>query len=381
MDLNLLTETCDQYIHLHADCIAVKGTTRSAIYDLTRHELVLFPIEHMEVLEYITSDKVGKLLKKLEVPEKDYVMEFIDFLNQNEMITMVKDPHLFPPISEQWDVPNVIQNAVIDIDKNVPNFRKIISELNDLACPFIQVRAFSDILTINIIEEILLNAKNSSIEGIEFLVKYSSEITEADYTKLIQTQNLISSLTIHSSTADKEVLVPFGDRDLAYSIDKSYTYTTQCIDSEVHCGIITLKHLNAPTVSNFFETKLFNGCLNRKIAVDVNGDIKNCPSMRTVYGNISTHTLVDAVKRNEFKQMWGIHKDQIEVCKGCEFRYACSDCRAYLEKPEDKYSKPLKCGYNPHTQEWEDWSDNPLKQAIMKQYLVPASGDKKISVN
>jgi len=29
-----------------------------------------------------------------------------------------------------------------------------------------------------------------------------------------------------------------------------------------------------------------------------------------------------------------------------------SDKRAYLTEPENIYSKPLKCGYNPYTGEW-----------------------------
>ena len=33
-------------------------------------------------------------------------------------------------------------------------------------------------------------------------------------------------------------------------------------------------------------------------------------------------------------------------------------------------SKPLKCGYNPYTGEWEEWSQNPIKQKIIKYYGI-----------
>jgi len=382
MDLQLLKEKSDHYIHLQADCISVKGLRRAAIYDLTRNELILFPIEHMEVLEYITGDKIGKLLKGLkDEEEKEYVLEFIQFLDQNEVIVLIKDPQLFPPLPERWDTSCIIQNAIIDIDQILPDFENIISELNALSCPFVQIRSFSDILTVEVIQQLMQNVKDTSIEGVELIIHYRSDITEADYILLIETQPLISSLTIHSSPENREVTVEFGDRDLAYSIDKSFTYTTQIIDSEMHCGIITQAHLNSPTVSNFFETKLYNGCLNRKIAIDREGNIKNCPSMHTSYGNVSTTRLREVVNRDEFKRVWNIRKDEIEVCKECEFRYACSDCRAYLETPENLYSKPLKCGYNPRTCEWEDWSQNPLKQATMKQYMLSKRNPERISVH
>ena len=70
----------------------------------------------------------------------------------------------------------------------------------------------------------------------------------------------------------------------------------------------------------------------------------------------------------DFKKYWFINKDQIAVCKDCEFRYICTDCRAYIENPEDMYSKPLKCAYNPYTSEWEEWSTNPLKQKAIEHY-------------
>jgi hypothetical protein len=32
------------------------------------------------------------------------------------------------------------------------------------------------------------------------------------------------------------------------------------------------------------------------------------------------------------------------------------------------YSKPLKCGYNPYTCEWEEWSTHPMKQKAIEYY-------------
>ena len=86
------------------------------------------------------------------------------------------------------------------------------------------------------------------------------------------------------------------------------------------------------------------------------------------FGNIKDTTLEQALNHPNFKKYWNITKDQTEVCKDCEFRHICTDCRAYIEKPEDQYSKPLKCGYNPYTNEWGEWSTNPLKQKVIEYY-------------
>lgn len=87
-------------------------------------------------------------------------------------------------------------------------------------------------------------------------------------------------------------------------------------------------------------------------------------------GNIKDTTLQEALDHPDFRKYWNITKDQIAVCKDCEFRYICTDCRAYIENPEDIYSKPLKCGYNPYTSEWEEWSTNPLKQTAIDFYAM-----------
>ena len=62
--------------------------------------------------------------------------------------------------------------------------------------------------------------------------------------------------------------------------------------------------------------------------------------------------MANAVADSEFKKVWLINKDQIDICKDCELRYACSDCRAYTVDPEKLNSKPVKCGYDPYQGEW-----------------------------
>src|SRR6185295_1561186 len=63
--------------------------------------------------------------------------------------------------------------------------------------------------------------------------------------------------------------------------------------------------------------------------------------------------LHSALAQRDFAALWSINKDQIAICKDCEFRYICTDCRAYLQDTADLYSKPSKCTYDPYTAEWQ----------------------------
>jgi len=378
------SENLDTYLHLHADCIPVKGASRSAICDLTRNEIIFFPTEYYEVLEFLISDKIGNLLNGLECEEeKRFVIEFIDFLDQNELIIFLKDTSMFPPIEEQWDIPAIIRNAIVDVDTIHHDFDKIFNDLDELGCQFVQIRSFSDLLKLEDLYRVLSSSHHKSIQSVELLLKYNAGTPDEAYIELVEKQPIISNLTIHSSPEARILMVDYGcDEDSGRYIKKQIHLVSQFIDSQIHCGIITVKALNAPSPDNFFETRLHNGCLNRKVSIDAFGEIKNCPSMSKSYGNIRNTSLNLAINSDGFKDKWRITKDQIEICKDCEFRYVCSDCRAYVENPEDIYSKPLKCGYNPYTCEWEEWSQNPLKQRGIEYYgMKELIAKEKISHN
>jgi len=75
--------------------------------------------------------------------------------------------------------------------------------------------------------------------------------------------------------------------------------------------------------------------------------------MERSFGNIKDTTLKKAIEKPGFKDLWYIHKDQIDVCKDCEFRHMCTDCRCFIKDPDNIYSQPAKCTYNPYVCKWE----------------------------
>lgn len=127
-------------------------------------------------------------------------------------------------------------------------------------------------------------------------------------------------------------------------------YTNKAVVSSHNCGNINPKNFMV-NANAFFESKNHNSCLNRKISIDKNGNIRNCPAMEKVYGQVGKKDLEEVVKLKEFKSFWDIKKDQISVCMDCEFRHICSDCRAFLNKNE-LYNKPKKCNYDPYSATW-----------------------------
>ena len=50
-------------------------------------------------------------------------------------------------------------------------------------------------------------------------------------------------------------------------------------------------------------------------------------------------------EKTEKERYWNITKKEVEVCKDCEFRYNCLDCRAHTKN--GLFGKPITCKYNP----------------------------------
>jgi SPASM domain peptide maturase of grasp-with-spasm system len=186
---------------------------------------------------------------------------------------------------------------------------------------------------------------------------HSSAITQDALHQLLRTVKTLISIIVHNA--------PFNSVETIHG--KIISHIKQPIQKETCCGIISSK-LFVSNIEMFTESQKHNTCLNKKISIDKEGYIKNCPSMKQHYGNIRDTTLQQALAHPDFKKYWNVNKDQIKVCQDCEFRYICTDCRAYVEDPQDRYSKPLKCGYNPYTCEREEWSTNPLKQKAIDHY-------------
>lgn len=107
------------------------------------------------------------------------------------------------------------------------------------------------------------------------------------------------------------------------------------------------------TKEQFYNNKIWNPCWYGKIAITANGDIIPCVfSRKYLIGNIKKDSL-EELKKNTLKS-WIITKDYIKVCKDCEFRYACHDCRPLaMGINNDMYSKNPRCCYDPYEGEWK----------------------------
>lgn len=334
----------ENFFLLFSNCRAVKGANRSVIVDLQREDMFFIPNDLFHLLDELKESSYKTVLQSYDDESIELVNGFIDFLKKNELGFWTDTPEYFPDLSLEWDAPSIITNAIIDVRSNfVQPWKKIFEELEDLGCKDLQIR-FYEFVSLVELSTILDLLDKKRIKSVEIILKYEKTYTKKIALSLTKKYQRIRSLFFHSSPKDDVYKMNDGKTSLAMG---NMVYIKQRIDSNDHCGLIATSFFSF-TLSSFSEANQFNSCLNRKVSIDYNGDIKNCPTLNKTYGNINTHKISE-VLNSDFREVWHIKKDQINVCKDCEFRYVCTDCRGFLD---NIYDKPKKCRYDPYSAKW-----------------------------
>lgn len=350
----------DLRFYMHSNCFITNGANRSIIVDTERNEFDFLPVELANNLLKYNSLTIKELFSVFEFDDIETVMEYFIYLVSKEYIFTSK---LNVPIDYQIIPNTLIQKdsyiSIIDIDDNIQNISDFITkvEKEQININIIQLRFYKTISVENL-ESVIALFNNTTVRNIQILGKFHNNLNSV--IKLKDKYPRIKFINSYDSdqTQDNEV-----SKCNSCTIVKS----KREMNSEKNCGKIDFSQF-VKNIYNYSLSNKHNSCLFNKISLDRFGNIKNCPSMSESFGNIKDSSLDEVINKLEFKKYWNITKDQIEGCKDCEFRHICTDCRAFTEDPDNRYSKPLKCGYNPYTNLWEEWSVNPFKQKAIKYY-------------
>lgn len=340
----------DKHIVLFENCYFTKGIRRSLLVDNQRSEFYFFDNQVFEIFSKKNKNlTISEILNEYSNSEAEILIEYFLFMIENELAFLCDKSELsfYPKMDRIYETPEFISNCIIDFNKepiDITPYSRAINDLDILGCENIEIRDFYG-LSINFLNKFLELFNKTIIYRIELVLK--SVALNEDYKKMMLDNPRITSVLIHSC----ENYCTMDDNKNLNS-DQKITFTQNTIHDDTHCGVVSPNYFNLD-LRHTLESLSFNTCLNKKISIDVKGNIKNCPSMKTCYGNISENNLLQVAKSPDFQKQWGIKKESINVCKICEFRNVCTDCRAFHL---DDYSldKPKKCTYDPLLMKWND---------------------------
>lgn len=345
-----------KYFYLFATCIPVAGARRSIIIDTQRNKIFFIPNALYQIIRLLKTMETD--LVKQHVDHQDTLESYLDFLVENELGIYTDSLKKFPPLQSTYRFPGEITNVIIEVsnDYRFP-MDDIVSQLSDLGCESMELR-FLNWVPKEYLFQLLNSTKGSTLRSIIVNIPHNEELDEEAIRLICKNYPRICNIHLYRC-------IPLRP---AIKVDKcSVTFTQQESINCKMCGNISVKYFH-PNFQMYSESLVFNSCLNKKISICADGEIKNCPSQSTSYGKIEVVRLKDVVETNRFSMSGRIRKEDIQGCRDCEFRCICLDCRSFLSDPNDIYSKPLKCGYDPYTNEWNDWRKDPSKENAIKYY-------------
>ena len=335
---------------LFACCIPVQGARRSVVCDLQRQSFQFIPNGLYEILTEHAGKSVAEIKSFYDHEYDEEIDEYFTFLLHHELGFWSSEPDRFPALDLGWETPERITNAILDVDEGSRHdYGAILSQLDDLGCKALEVRCYHR-CTLSELRAILEAARHGRLRSIDLLAGHGPELAPDALESLAHEHPRVSRIVVHSAPEPRQM------PPLRTGV--TIEYRTEVIDSPRCCGQIHPGYF-VVDFETFAEGRKHNTCLNRKLSGDARGEIKNCPSMTRSFGNVREVSLHSALAQRDFAALWSINKDQIAICKDCEFRYVCTDCRAYLRDAADLYSKPSKCTYDPYTAEWQPPADRP----------------------
>ncbi len=327
---------------LFACCIAVRGARRSTVCDLQRQSYQLIPNGMYDLLTEHRDGTIEEIRAAHGADDAGTIDEYFDFLEKHQFGFWTTDPEAFPALDLTWEAPELVTNALIDVGSGSRHdFPSLFRQLDDLRCKALQLRFFVPVAP-EALAGILQHTRLGRLRAVEVLLPWNEAWTTDEIRATSLREQRLTRIFFHSAPRDGKL--DLEDGTVAF-------FQVGPVDSHAHCGQVKPAYFSI-NPRFFTEAQRHNTCLNRKLSVAEDGEICNCPSLPRTWGNAADTPLHAALSKPGFRDLWTIDKDQVEVCRDCEFRYVCQDCRAFVRDAENPFSKPLKCSYDPYTAQW-----------------------------
>ena len=313
---------------LFADCIPIRGYRRCAVCDLSNRNLF-----HIRESTYIAIAH-GDLIDADDVG--------IDELNALISSNLVFEcpPELvglFPPMRMEHVQPMAVRSAIAELDiQKQYDVREAIEQLSVLGCAHLQILAYADVMYADI-ESVITGIEGKNIINVDVVLRHGI----GDLSVMADRYPFVFSITAYGAPRT----------DMQKRGGCSILRTTEPFTGCRQCGAVAPNQF----VCNrefFFLSGGYNTCLYRKVAIDREGYIRSCPASPQRFGRVGETPIAGAMSQPGFRRLWGITKDRVDVCRDCEFRRICPDCRVFTRNPERPTAHPARCAYNPYLARW-----------------------------
>lgn len=327
-------------LYLFPSCIPVKGYVRSIIVDTQRRCFKFIPNALYRILQENNGESVEHIMSIYGEQNREIIGEYIEFLRENNFVFLSTNDIAFNYQSiNNFGTSNHISNAQIELGSAVPT--RVIDLLSEQNCTMIQIFAEGKV-DVALLLDMLAYVHNSRIASIYLNTAYTSEIAQNLQTMLDQS-NKLRQVVLTDAPQNDTLRIGTCESCFVY-------YVSAEVSSKMQCGVVHPNNF-AANRHMMAETLCYSSCWHKKISIDADGYVRPCRFAQQVLGRIDDAPLT--VYAEQLAALSAVTKDQVDVCRDCEFHRICPDCRVFTRQHERHTAHPARCTYNPYIARWE----------------------------
>lgn len=379
-----------------AKCSAIYTFNDGKVYSINEHGTFImkkfFAKENLSLEEEMFINKIKELFNLTELDRKDFVVKQeksinidLAWLEVTQKCTSrcihcyegciheeVKKPLNF----QQW------QNIIIQLKQlkckriqfigGEPTLYRRLPELIQFASDLgIGISIFTNLycLSNTLFQTIIANnvTVHFSIYGSDASIHDSVTQVSGSYHNLIQNLNKLLknnvNLVAHivgmkenenDINAIYELLAKLNLSNIKYD-EIRQVYGMSQNKHSINISKLTMKEPNFRcSLDNFNKACYRNTCWCNKCVISTNGDVFPCEFERNIkYGNVLSNLLIDILSKPLVQNYWNLNLNKVNICKDCEFRFACHNCRPLAYGINGNIlDKSPRCSYNPYEGIW-----------------------------
>lgn len=296
------------YFLLYTHNQVVEGKEKSAIYDLENSTITYIPNVIVPILEEMRTKTVTEIKQKHAPDNPEIIDQYISLFLEKELGFYTKEPTRFPKLDTNFYYPGIIQNAIVESDLKLYDVKKVVTNLAELGCRYLEMRLeIKTIEDFDKLKELFHTVADSIFISIDLLIKYNDLFSSKLINDLYASNPKIGKIVIYEAPKSEEISKVISFTHYSFeALESKHNQTSKYI-------------VNIPF---FCESLHFNTTYNKKVAVNYKGQIKNILKDSHNYGNVAETDLHTICKSTEFQKWWNITVDKIESLKANPLRYA-----------------------------------------------------------
>ncbi|QHI36902.1 hypothetical protein IMCC3317_22720 [Kordia antarctica] len=296
------------YFLLYTHNQLVEGKEKAAIYDLENSTITNIPNVIVPIIEEMRSKTVDEIKQKHAPDNPEIIDKYVHYFLEKELGFYTTEPSRFPKLDTNFQYPGTIQNAIIESNLNTYDEIKVLNDLDELGCRYVEMRLVIETeAAVLKLHKILTACATSIFIYVDILIQYNSICTEEFVTDLQKRYPKIGKILVYNAPKNEE-------------ISDSISFVEDSFQALEIAQKQTSKYI--VNIAFFCESLQFNTTYNKKVSINLKGQIKNILKDTHDYGNVNTTNLIDVCTSAEFQKWWQITPDKIEQLKDNPLRYA-----------------------------------------------------------